>query len=96
MMRALGLLGTAAFLAALGGCAASASPQWDAAFGDRSRALSAQQVMDLEAPIRHAGASPSADGRTVHEAMERHVDSYRKPPPSNVINIGVGGGSAAR
>ena len=40
-MRSLNLIGIAACLAALGGCAATASPEWDARFGDSPRALNA-------------------------------------------------------
>jgi hypothetical protein len=80
----------------LGGCAASASPGWDDRFGDANRVLNAQQVIDPAAPTKNAQAAPPADGRTVREAAERHVDSYRNPPAPTVINIGVGAGSAGR
>lgn len=72
------------------GCAATASPDWDARFGDNARALSAQQVIDPNAPTRNAQSSPRADGRTAREASERHAETYRNPPPTSVINIGVG------
>lgn len=78
----------------LGGCAASASPGWDDVFGDASRVLKAQQVIDPAAPTKNAQATPAADGRTVREAAERHVDSYRNPPAPTVMNIGVGGASS--
>lgn len=78
---------------ALGGCAATASPEWDARFGDSARAVKAQQLIDPAAPQRNAQQMPRSDGRTVVEAGARHVDSYRRPPPTNVINIGVGGGN---
>ncbi|HSI58041.1 MAG TPA: hypothetical protein VLA16_10810 [Ideonella sp.] len=90
-MRSSTPMGLAACLLALGGCAATASPDWDARFGDRLRVLQAQQLIDPAAPTRNAQASAPTDGRTTREAMERHVESYRSPPPSNVINIGVGG-----
>jgi len=80
----------AACLLALGGCAATASPEWDARFGESARMLSAQQVIDPAAPTRNAQSVPRTDGRTAREAADRHVESYRKPPPTNVINIGVG------
>ena len=76
--------------AALGGCAASASPGWDARFGDSVRALQAQQLYAPEAPARNAQATPASDGRTTREAIQRHADSYRDPPPTNIINLGVG------
>lgn len=92
----LNLVAAATCLLALGGCAASASPDWDARFGDRARILNAQQLIEPGAPARNAQATPAADGRTVREAMERHTEGYRSPPPSNVINIGVGGGGSGR
>lgn len=90
-MPRLNFIGLAACLFALGGCAATASPDWDASFGDRSRIMKTQQLIDPAAGERNAQASPRTDGRTAREATERHVESYRSPPPTNVINIGVGG-----
>ena len=84
----------AALLALLGaGCAATTSPDYDSVFGDATRILSAQQVLDPQAAQRNANVLPPTDGRTVREAMDRQVDDYRSPPPTNVINIGVGGGN---
>ena len=95
MMRPASILiTTAALLLALGGCAATASPEWDARLGQSTRALRAQQVIDPAAPARNAQATPRSDGRTAREAMTRHVESYRSPPPANVTNISIGGGSA--
>jgi hypothetical protein len=76
----------------LGGCAATASPEWDARFGDSNRTIAAQQVLDPAAPTRNAQANPRTDGRTAREALERHAETYRNPPPTSVINIGVGAG----
>lgn len=89
-MRNLNRLGSAVCLLALGACAATASPEWDARFGDSVRILKAQQLIEPGAADRNAQASPATDGRTANEAMGRHVESYRTPPPTNVINIGVG------
>jgi hypothetical protein len=80
----------AAAALALGGCAASASPGWDAQFGDSARRLNAQQLIDPAAATRNAQTTPATDGRTVREATERHVETYRNPPPPTVINLGVG------
>lgn len=85
---------TAVCLALLAGCAATASPDWDARFGDSARAIRAQQLIDPQAPQRHAQQLSRGDGRTVLEAGDRHVESYRNPPPANVVNIGVGAGTA--
>ena len=77
---------------ALAGCAATGSPGWDERFGDSLRTLKAQQLIDPNAPARNAQATPPTSGRTAREAAQRHVESYREPPPTNIINIGVGGG----
>jgi hypothetical protein len=82
----------AACLLALGGCAATASPEWDARFGAGARTLNSQQLIDPAAPVKNAQAQAHADGRTVREASERQVESFRSPPPASVINIGVGTG----
>jgi hypothetical protein len=74
----------------LAGCAATASPGWDARFGESNRALVAQQVLDPAAPTRNAQTSPRADGRSVREATQQHAETLRNPPPASVINIGVG------
>lgn len=89
-MRNSKFIGTAACLLVLGGCAATTAPNWDAQFGDSARVLEAQQLIDPGAPARHAQTTPATDGRTMREAMDRHVESFRNPPPTNVINIGVG------
>ena len=83
----------AASLLALGGCAATASPEWDARFGDSVRHLNSQQLIDPAAPVKNAQAQARADGRTVREASDRQVETFRSPPPASVINIGVGSGS---
>lgn len=83
----------AACLLALGGCAATASPGWDARFGDSARTLNSQQLVDPAAPVKNAQVQPRADGRTVREASERQVDTWRTPPAPSVINIGVGTGN---
>jgi len=93
MRSTLNIIGAAAcVVAALGGCAATASPEWDARFGDSARALKAQQLIDPAAPSRNAQTIRPTDGRSVREAGERYVETYRSPPPTTVINIGVGSG----
>ena len=91
MTSPLNLAAPMACLLALGGCAASASPKWDATFGESARTLSAQQVLDPAAPSRNAQKTAPTDGRTAREAMERQAESYRAPPPTTVINIGTPG-----
>ena len=89
-MRTIKLGFAAIGLIVLNGCAATASPEWDARFGDSPRALNAQQLIDPGAAARNAQAVAKGDGRTTRDAMDRHAESYRAPPPTNVINIGVG------
>ena len=97
--RAARLSAVAAAVAAvvsLSGCAATTTPVLDRNFGDASRALMAQQVLDPAAPARNAARGTKNDGRLTREAGVRLVDSYKAPPPSNVINIGVGAGASDR
>lgn len=91
-LRALRKSVAAAATAALcGGCAVTGTPGYDRLFGDGTRALTAQQIYDPRAPLRHAGVVPATDGRTMREALDRQVGSFREPPATSVINIGVGG-----
>lgn len=94
-MRPLITLFAAIGAATLGGCAATASPGWDSRFGDSARTLAAQQLIDPAAPARNAQSMPATDGRTTRLAADSHVDSYRNPPSTTVVNIGVGGGGGA-
>lgn len=87
-MRNSNLIGAASLLLVLGGCAATASPDWDACFGDSVRILKVQQLIEPDAATLNAQTSPLTDGRTVREAMDRHVESYRSPPATTVINVG--------
>jgi hypothetical protein len=93
-MRAPNIVCAAACLLALGGCAATASPEWDRLFGDSARALTAQQLIEPGAPQRNAQTNPKTDGRTTRAAMDLHVETYRNPPPTNVISIGLGEGGS--
>lgn len=81
--------------AALGGCA-SASPDYDSRFGDAARAIAAQQLIDPDAPQRHAGKTPPADGRTAQEGMARLLESFRAPPQPQAITLGIGTGSTGQ
>ena len=80
-------------LALLAGCAGTATPNYDAKFGNAVR--QARQLMIINP---NAGTNPDPmagmDGKTANEALGRYHDSYKAPPPVvNVINIGgaVGG-----
>ena len=74
------------------GCTATGAPEDELRFGTATRALRAQQFIAADAPTRHADTLPRADGRTMREAVDRQVDSFRKPPATHIINIGVGNG----
>ena len=80
----------------LGGCAVSGTPAYDSRFGDAARALQAQQILDLQGPQRNAGVVRQTDGRTMREAMDRQLGSFKEPPATNVISIGVGAGGNGR
>jgi hypothetical protein len=80
----------------LGGCAASGTPAYDSRFGDAARALQAQQIHDPLGPQRNAGVMRQTDGRTMREAMDRQLGSFKEPPATNVISIGVGAGGNGR
>jgi hypothetical protein len=73
------------------GCANSPHEN-DCSHGMATRALTAQQIRNPQAPVRNAAITPATDGRTMREAMDRHVGSFKEPPPTTVVNIGVGGG----
>jgi len=95
MMADLKLIVAAVALPAmLSGCAlvASGSPDWDARFGESNRIMQSEQLIDPQAPTRNGQIVPATDGRNVRDAMDRHGESYRSPPPSTVTNINVGGG----
>ena len=87
------LLATVVLALLAAGCTtATGSPEYDSRFGDAARTLRAQQLIDPDAPRRNADTQPPTDGRTMREAVDRQVDSFKKPPATNIINIGVGGG----
>ena len=73
------------------GCASSPHDD-DRNYGSATRSLTAQQIRNPQAPQRNAGVTPATDGRTMREAMDRHVGSFKEPPPTTVVNIGVAGG----
>jgi hypothetical protein len=88
MRRTLTLPGALAAAALAAGCAASASPRWDAQFGDSVRILQAQQVDDFGAPTRNAQAVPRTDGRTVRAALDHQAEATHNPPASTVVDAG--------
>lgn len=72
----------------LAGCAKSATPNYDARFGDAVRAGRLAQTLNPDAG-RAPGPAAGTDGKTAREAFGRYEDSFKAPPPPvNVINIG--------
>lgn len=86
------LAGAAVLAVLLSGCAASTSPDYDSRFGNAARALTAQQLIDPDAPRRNADTVQPTDGRSMREAVDRQVDSFKKPPPTTIYNIGLSAG----
>ena len=76
---------------ALGGCAATSTPAWDARFGDALPVLQAGQLIAPDATLRHGQTLPPVEGRSVSEAMHRLNESYRHPPPPQVLPPGAAG-----
>ena len=98
MKRQAGFVcGSAATLAILllQGCAAliaSGTPDWDSRFGDSTRQLRAQQLIDTDAPQRNANARQVTDSRSAREARDRYIESFTAPPPQiNMILVAPGG-----
>lgn len=90
MKRLVHLSLSASLLVMLQACALSTSPDYDSRFGAAARALQAQQLMDPDAPQRHASSQTKLDGRSAREAHERYVQSFGIPPRTSVINSGAG------
>lgn len=76
--------------ATLAGCASTATPEFDAHFGQAVLAARAMQTLN---PIAASNQDPvlGLDGKAANEAIGRYHDSFKAPPPTfNVINIGGG------
>jgi hypothetical protein len=88
------ILITTTMMCALSGCGEAilrTTPQWDARFGDTTRAAFAQQVI-------HPGAGrdnrpvDGLDGNSAAAAQSRYQKSFAAPPPAqSVFTIGVSG-----
>ena len=76
----------------LAGCASS-TPEYDKRFGDAVR-LSRQQMTINPQAGSQADPVAGLDGPSAREAVQRYQDSFKAPPPVNiVINIGGAVGS---
>ncbi len=75
----------------LAGCAPT-TPQVDSRFGQTMRLTMAQQTLNPDAASKDV---PEAmDGSATRETVVRYRNSFKEPPPpQNVFNIGVGGGT---
>lgn len=91
-MKALLTVPALAAMAALSGCAATASPNTDATLGDAVRVIRAQQLVDPAATQRNGVRVAPTEGRTVRAAMDSQRDASKAPAPSTVINVGGGSG----
>lgn len=80
-----------ALAALLAGCS-SATPHYDAHFGEAVRTARMQMTINPDAG-KNVGigvdAANGMDGRATKHAMDRYEQSYKTPPQAvNVINIG--------
>lgn len=87
------LLSTLALLGPLTACTTSATPGWDAHFGEASRQMRAAQTADPDAPSRPA-APAALDGKAAAGAQTGYAASYgyavkeAKPPLLTVLPSG--------
>lgn len=82
-------------MSVLTGCASSATPKIDAAFGDAVNAAKAQQTMHPEASLNTEPVN-GLDGEAANAAMDRYHRSFERPPATgNIFNIGVGSGTGS-
>ena len=72
----------------------STSPAWDARFGEASRVVAAQQVIDPAASSK-AGPVSGVDGKAAQAAMNEYVKSFAQPQAQSQMQSGTavfGGG----
>lgn len=85
---------TATMVGALSGCGEAimrTTPQWDARFGDATRAAFAQQVIHPDAGRDNRPVN-GLDGHSAAAAQQRYQKSFAEPPPAqSVFTIGVSG-----
>lgn len=84
------LLGAIAALLLQAGCAATASPNTDAKFGDALRVMRAQQSIDPAAARRNGTKVPASDGQLVRGAVDSLRDTGKAPAPSTIGGAGAG------
>ncbi|MGY0195909.1 hypothetical protein ACWA7J_12640 [Leptothrix sp. BB-4] len=64
----------------------------DTTVGDNTRALLASQHIDPEAGKRNGSKVGPTEGRTVREAIDRQVETFRTPSTTGVSGVGTIGG----
>jgi hypothetical protein len=75
-------------LALLGGCVSSATPNYDARFGDAVREAREQMTLNPNAATNSAPVA-GMDGIAARDAIILYQGASKAPPPVvNVINIG--------
>jgi len=82
------VLAALSLAAVLPGCASVD----DSAVGDSARALFVSQHIDPEAGNRNGSRVGPTEGRTVREAVDRQVDTFRTPATTGVTGVGTIGG----
>ncbi len=89
-MRTFANLVATVLLLGLSGCM-STSPAWDARFGEASRVVAAQQVIDPAASSK-AGPVSGVDGKAAQAAMNEYVKSFAQPQAQMQSGTPVFGG----
>lgn len=94
-MKPIPIVCTLAVVGALAGCATSATPGYDAAFGESVRQARGMQLLNPDG-ARNPDPVAGIDGRAGRSGIERYQESFRTPPPTfEILNIGgsaLGGG----
>lgn len=85
---ALTVLAGLSLVATLPGCASVD----DGSVGENTRALFVSQHIDPDAANRNGNKSGATEGRTVREAIDRQVESFRTPSTTGVSGVGTIGG----
>lgn len=88
-MKPIRLALVLAGMAVLAGCATSATPRYDSAFGESVRQARALHVINPEAG-RNTDPVTGIDARAGRASYERYQDSFRAPPSTFEV-LGIGG-----
>ena len=81
-------LASISLLGLLGGCATSATPNYDAKFGEAVRQARALQTMNPEAG-KSTDPVAGIDGESGKNAIDQYQESFKTPPKAfDILNIG--------